>query len=160
MSLISFGLSVVVVLDMEVSLFNSKHNSRINKILVLVKVILRARKISRSIFCGTIIIPKPSLSTAVKGLVAFMAGPVDPGVSAFMFLERPKFNAMHIDGDIGGDIVIFQVFDRHGRVHGKQTFSWLLELPGVVDMTIETNMLGVIKLQGRYQTTLHFLHKR
>ncbi|CEJ86181.1 hypothetical protein VHEMI04031 [[Torrubiella] hemipterigena] len=118
---------------------------------VIVKVILRARKISRSIFCGTIIIPKSSLSTAVKGLVAFMAAPVDPGVSAFMFLERPKFNAMHLDGDIEGDIVIFQIFDRHGQAHGKQTFSWLLELPGVMDMTIETNMLGVIKLQDRVE---------
>lgn len=89
-----------------------------------------------------------SLSEAAKQLFRFLSSPVDPGVSAFMFIEKPKFQAMHMEHNGEEDKLVFQVFDRHGEEHGRKTFSWMLDLPGAEDGTSTTSMLEVERLQG------------
>lgn len=90
-----------------------------------------------------------SLPEAAKQLFRFLSSPVDPGVSAFMFIEKPKFQAMHMDRNDEQDRLVFQVFDRHGEEHGRQTFSCMLALPGAEDSTSVASMLEVERLQGR-----------
>ena len=83
----------------------------------------------------------------MRDLAAFSASDVDPGVSLFMFLERPKFQNMHQDKD-GGDLLVFQIFDVNGELHSRAVFSWILALPEVVDLTQSGSMLEAVRIQG------------
>lgn len=72
-----------------------------------------------------------------------------------MFVEKQTFQAMHeSNGD--GDNIVFQVFDPNGEVHGRQTFSWLLELPEAKDFTRVGSMLDAIRIQGKFQIHCRF----
>jgi hypothetical protein len=84
----------------------------------------------------------------MHGLAAFSATDVEDGVSVFMFLERPKFQDMHQEGD-GRDMIIFQIFDSNGDVHSRAAFSWILDLPGAREMTQSGSMLDAVRVQGK-----------
>lgn len=78
---------------------------------------------------------------------SFSASELDAGVSVFMFLEQKKFQGMY-DHEGGEGLIVFQIFDSNGQVHGRKAFDWILELPGAIDSTREGHMLEVIKTQG------------
>lgn len=104
--------------------------------------------LTRSIHYGAILVPKSALHEAMHGLAAFSAADAEDGVSVFMFLERPTFQDMHQEGD-GRDMIVFQIFDSNGDVHSRTVFSWILNLPGAIEMTQSGSMLDVVKIQGK-----------
>jgi hypothetical protein len=109
--------------------------------------------IIRDIHFGTIIAPKSALQQAMEDMATFSTSNADPGVSVFMFLEQRKFQDMH-DHDTQEDSLVFQIFDSNGQAHGREAFSWILDLPGSVDMTRVGSMLEAIKTQGSW-TSFH-----
>ncbi|KAH7308908.1 FAD binding domain-containing protein [Stachybotrys elegans] len=118
----------------------------------ITKIIFQLHPISRSIYYGTVIAPMSALTEVTHRISEFSTSTtVDPGVSAFMFIQREKFRAMHESNESkgDGDVLVFQLFDLNGETHGRQAFSWALELPGAKDFTREGSMLDVIKIQDR-----------
>ncbi|KAJ3537009.1 hypothetical protein NM208_g6487 [Fusarium decemcellulare] len=107
----------------------------------ITNVTFRLHPISRNIYYGTVTAPMTVFPSVAQYVSKFSASSVAVGVSFFMFVEKQKFQTMH-DSHIDGDTLVFQLFDPHGEVHGRETFSWALKLPGAKDFTREGNRVS------------------
>lgn len=45
------------------------------------------------------------------------------------------------------DMLVVHAYDANGEEHGRETFKWVLDIPGAVDQTGITDLEGVTKLQ-------------
>ncbi|KAL7911414.1 FAD binding domain-containing protein [Trichoderma velutinum] len=114
----------------------------------ITRVVFQLHPISRKLYYGTVTAPMSALPEVASRVSKFSASSEDSGASLFMFIEKKKFEAMH--GTSGqDDVIVFQLFDPNGAAHGRQTFSWVLDLPGAADFTREGSMLEVIGNQDR-----------
>lgn len=122
--------------------------------VVVTKVVLQAHHYSQKLWSGNIIVPRVFLPQVARGVADFAASNPDPSVSVFLVILQEKLmDYMHAEGDNPGDpkggIVILQAFDSKGEAHAREVLRWAFELPGAIDNSRETDMMGVLNMQRK-----------
>lgn len=113
---------------------------------VIVEVVLRVFKYPQDIWAGSILVPRSELPRVADSIVQFLSNPVDPKVTMMMYVVKKKLlESFRVDTDM----VVIHAFDACGEEHGRACFKWALDIPGAIDKTMITNLLGVSALQGK-----------
>lgn len=112
---------------------------------MLVQVKLRVFIYPRNIWAGQILIPRERLEQVAEGIVNFLAKPVDPKITMFLYVVKGRL-LESIGTDL--DVLVIHAFDAHGQQHGRANFQWALNIPGAIDKTMITTLAGVAMLQG------------
>lgn len=109
------------------------------------EVKLRVFPYPQNIWAGQILIPRKGLQQVAEGIANFVAQPVDPKITMFLYVVKGKLLE-----SVGtkSDMLVIHAFDAHGEEHGRANFQWALNIPGAIDKTIITNLAGVANLQG------------
>ncbi|KAK5703397.1 hypothetical protein LTS12_028335, partial [Elasticomyces elasticus] len=116
---------------------------------VIVEVVLRVFKYPQDIWAGSILVPRSELPRVADSIVQFLSNPVDPKVTMMMYVVKKKLlESFRVDTDM----VVIHAFDACGEEHGRACFKWALDIPGAIDKTMITNLLGVSALQGKVHT--------
>ncbi|KAI9926212.1 hypothetical protein ASPWEDRAFT_53453 [Aspergillus wentii DTO 134E9] len=113
---------------------------------VLVQVKLRLFPYPQRIWAGEILIPRERLEHVAEGIANFVAQPVDPKVTLFLYVVKGRL-LQSIGTD--SDMLVLHVFDAHGEEHGRTNFQWALNIPGAVDQTMITTLAGVANLKDK-----------
>ncbi|KAL2823245.1 hypothetical protein BDW59DRAFT_180716 [Aspergillus cavernicola] len=112
----------------------------------LAQVVLRVFPYPTEIWAGTILIPRDKLEQVADGLVELDSQPADPKITMLIYVVKKR-----VLESLGAepDMLLIHVFDAHGETHGRETFRWALDIPGAVDRTKVTSLMGVVGLQDK-----------
>ncbi|RDW76312.1 FAD-binding oxidoreductase [Aspergillus mulundensis] len=116
---------------------------------VLVQVKLRVFRYPQDIWAGPILLPREALEQVAKGIESFLAGPVDPKITMFLYVVTGRL-LESIGSD--SDMLVVHAFDANGEEHGRESFAWALDIPGAVDQTKLKTLAGVAALQNKAGT--------
>jgi hypothetical protein len=109
----------------------------------------RVRPYTQQIWAGPILLPNKQevLKKVAKGIISMDFDDRDPKIAMFLYLMRKE-----IIESMGGkdDMLVVHAFDANGEKHGREAFSWALNLEGAIDMTGLKNLREVADLQGNY----------
>ncbi|ODM21299.1 hypothetical protein SI65_04352 [Aspergillus cristatus] len=116
---------------------------------VVAQVVLRVFQYPQNIWAGPIMIPREKLQVVAEGIAQFTSKKIDPRVTMFLYIVKKQM-LESIGAD--SDMLLIHAFDAHGEAHGRASFKWALDIPGAVDQTKITNLIGVANLQDKVLT--------
>lgn len=115
----------------------------------MVSVKLQTFAYPQQIWTGQILIPRERLEEVAEGIAKFVAGPVDPKITMFLYVVKGRLlESIGTDSDM----LVIHAFDAHGEEHGRANFQWALNIQGAIDKTMITTLAGVANLQGEKQS--------
>ncbi|RDW63189.1 FAD-binding oxidoreductase [Aspergillus mulundensis] len=126
---------------------------------VITHVILKAFPYPQDIWAGPILVPRARLDDVASGIAAFLAKPVDPKITMFLYVVKGKVLASILgakgttnaeDTDTAREMLVIHAFDARGEDHGRESFAWALRIPGAIDQTCCMPLAEVASLQGPY----------
>ncbi|KAJ5484200.1 FAD binding domain-containing protein [Penicillium diatomitis] len=118
---------------------------------IMTKVFLRAHYYPTKIWTGMILVPKEELVAVAQQIAEFVSKPQHPKISVMMYSVR--YQLLHTilnEHDlkaVNGDMIAIHVYDACGERHGREAFSWALDIPGAIDRTTVVDMKGVVDMQ-------------
>ncbi|KAL4795894.1 FAD-binding domain-containing protein [Aspergillus venezuelensis] len=116
---------------------------------VITQLKLRVFTYPEKIWAGPILIPRERLEDVAEGIAAFLSEPVDPKITMFLYIVKGKLlESIGTDSDM----LVIHAFDANGEEHGRDCFSWALEIPGAIDQSRVTDLADVAGLQDKAGT--------
>ncbi|KAE8419580.1 hypothetical protein BDV36DRAFT_282212 [Aspergillus pseudocaelatus] len=117
----------------------------------MTKVVLRAHYYPTDIWTGMILVPRQELKGIAQHIVEFISRQQHPKISFMIYSVRHRLlHTILSEYDlryISSDMIAIHVYDACGERHGREAFSWALEIPGAIDRTSVVDMKGVLDMQ-------------
>ncbi|KAL4965550.1 FAD-binding oxidoreductase [Aspergillus stella-maris] len=116
---------------------------------VITRVKLRVFPYPQQIWTGPILVPRERLQDVAEGISTFLSGPINPRITMLLYVVKGRLlESIGTDSDM----LVIHAFDANGEGHGRDCFSWALDIPGAVDQSRVTDLAGVAGLQDKAGT--------